>query len=134
MKSILRIFLFHVIALITISLLLGNSFTIGAGIQNLLMAAVILTLLNVLLKPIIKILFLPINALTLGLFSLVINAGVFYLFLRLVPAIRISAWTFPGFTFEGITLPKTQLGYFGTIFVASFISSLITNLLSFLVQ
>lgn len=37
-----------------------------------------LTLFNMFIKPIIKILTLPINILTLGLFSLVINGAVFW--------------------------------------------------------
>lgn len=36
-------------------------------------AALVLAILNVLVKPVIKLLSLPINILTLGLFSLVIN-------------------------------------------------------------
>ena len=37
-----------------------------------------LTLFNMFIKPIVKILTLPINILTLGLFSLVINGAVFW--------------------------------------------------------
>lgn len=37
-----------------------------------------LTLFNMFIKPIVKILTLPINVLTLGLFSLVINGAVFW--------------------------------------------------------
>jgi putative membrane protein len=37
-----------------------------------------LTLFNMFIKPIIKILTLPINIITLGLFSLVINGAVFW--------------------------------------------------------
>ncbi|MCE9585239.1 phage holin family protein [Candidatus Nomurabacteria bacterium] len=38
----------------------------------------VLTLINYTVKPIIKIITLPINILTLGLFSLVINGLIFY--------------------------------------------------------
>ena len=41
--------------------------------------AVVLAVLNLIVKPIIILLTLPINLITLGLFTLVINAGLFWL-------------------------------------------------------
>jgi len=54
-------------------------------------AAVVLGALNLFIRPIIMVLTLPINVLTLGLFSLVINALLVILASMLVP----------GFTVEG---------------------------------
>ncbi len=48
-----------------------------ADFYSALIAAVILGLFNAILKPILFLLTLPITLLTLGLFSLVINAGLF---------------------------------------------------------
>jgi len=56
-----------------------------------LIVAVILGIINTLIKPIILILTLPINILTLGLFTFVINALLLLLVARFVP----------GFTIEG---------------------------------
>lgn len=44
-----------------------------------LIFAVILGILNVIVKPVLKLLGLPLTIITLGLFSLVINAAVVYL-------------------------------------------------------
>lgn len=44
------------------------------GVGTALLASAVLAVLNVLVKPILLILSLPINVLTLGLFSIVINA------------------------------------------------------------
>ena len=57
----------------------------GFGIA--LLAVLILGLVNMLIKPLLTILTLPINILTLGLFSLVINAAMF----------ALAAWVLPGF-------------------------------------
>lgn len=46
---------------------------------SLLVVALIFGAINVFLKPILKLLSLPIRLLTLGLFTLVINAGLLYL-------------------------------------------------------
>ncbi len=48
------------------------------GVVPALLAAVILGLLNALVRPILVILTLPITILTLGLFIIVINASLFY--------------------------------------------------------
>ncbi len=42
--------------------------------QTLIVSAIILSLINIYLKPIIKIIMLPVNFFTLGLFTLFINA------------------------------------------------------------
>jgi putative membrane protein len=50
-----------------------------SGIGSALIAALILGIVNAVLKPILVILSLPVEILTLGLFTLVINAALFYL-------------------------------------------------------
>lgn len=57
---------------------------------NLILAGLVLTLLDKLIRPLLKILFLPINIVTLGLFSLVINVFILYLATYLVPGFVIS--------------------------------------------
>lgn len=59
-----------------------------------LIAAVVLGALNLFIRPIIVILTLPINVVTLGLFSLVINAFLVMLASYLVPGFVINGfWT-----------------------------------------
>ena len=49
-----------------------------AGFMSALIAALVIGLINMLIKPILVILTLPITILTLGLFLLVINGLLFY--------------------------------------------------------
>lgn len=53
--------------------ILFSDFIFKGDLITLIIFAIILTLLNFLLKPILKLIFLPINLLTLGLFNLIIN-------------------------------------------------------------
>ena len=55
------------------------------GLWGLVQAAFFLGLLNALIRPLILLLTLPVNLLTLGLFTFVINAGMLGLTARLVP-------------------------------------------------
>lgn len=65
----------------------------GVQVQNFLTAivvAVILGVLNGVLKPILVILTLPVNILTLGLFTFVINGLVVLLVSAFVPGFRVN--------------------------------------------
>lgn len=62
------------------------------GLVTTLIAALVLGLLNAIVRPVLQILSLPVTILTLGLFALVINAFMFWLMGRLVPGITMSNW------------------------------------------
>lgn len=57
-----------------------------------ILAAVVLSVLNILIKPIISILALPVTFLTLGLFSFVINGLMIWLTSYLVAGFIISSF------------------------------------------
>lgn len=106
------------LALNTVALLIVNeifsSFHID-GLGTAILASIILAILNVLLKPILIILTLPITLLTFGLFLLVINA----ITLMVTQALMGSSFVIDGF---------------GTAFVASIFISIITLVLGKLIK
>lgn len=76
-------------------LMLLPYFVRGVSISNFyiaLIAALVLALLNALIRPILLILTLPINILTLGLFTLVINGLMFYFVASFVRGFDISGF------------------------------------------
>ncbi len=59
-----------------------------------IVVAVILAIVNAFIKPVLVVLTLPINIVTLGLFSLVINAVMILLVDALVPGFSVNGfWT-----------------------------------------
>ena len=58
---------------------------VSATLSGALVGAIVLAALNLFLKPILRILTLPITLLTLGLFSLVVNALIILLVSHFVP-------------------------------------------------
>ena len=62
------------------------------GVEALAVVAVVWGVLSVLVKPVLVLLTLPINFLSLGLFSFVINAGLLLLTARLVSGFSIEGW------------------------------------------
>jgi putative membrane protein len=63
-----------------------------AGFGTAMMAALILGLVNFFLRPLLSLLTLPINVLTLGLFSFVINALMFGLVAWIVPGFEVTSF------------------------------------------
>lgn len=59
-------------------------------ILGALLAAVVLALLSIFIKPLIELLTLPVNVVTLGLFSFVINAALVLLAAAVVPGFAVG--------------------------------------------
>jgi len=79
----------------TIALLVVVYIFPGVASQNFLttiVTALILGLLNTFFKPILQILSLPITILTLGLFTLIINAFTFYLAANMVHGFYVAGF------------------------------------------
>ena len=57
-----------------------------------LLASVVIALVNLVIKPILVFLTLPINILTLGIFILVINALLFMFVAYLVPGVEVDGF------------------------------------------
>lgn len=83
------------IALGALALYIAAEFVPGVEITGLypaIIAAVVLGILNALVRPILIILTLPITLLTLGLFIVVINASLFYFAASFVDGFSISGF------------------------------------------
>lgn len=88
--------LFH-LALNTIAILVMANIVNGVVVDGWFSAtvvAIVLGVLNITLRPLLAILTLPINVLTLGLFSLILNAFMLLLVDTIVPGFTLASfWT-----------------------------------------
>jgi len=133
MKNHLRLFLINFVSL----WLAGNAFagvSFSGGYQILALAALVLTLINFALKPLIKILLLPINLITMGAFRWLINVFSLYLATVIVSQFQIQSFLFAGFTYQGFVIPSIYLSTFWALVAVSFFISLITALLLWLIK
>ncbi len=133
MKSLIRSLLFHAFALwLTTQIVPG--ITVGGGWQGILMTAVVLSLLMLLVKPLLKILFIPINFMTFGLLSWAVNVVVVYLLTFLAPGVHVNPWTYPGAEFSGFVIPPMQISYLLSLTLVTVSIALITNILDHVSQ
>lgn len=78
-----------------LALMVAGSLIRGIAIQSIgggILAAGILGVVNAVIRPIVLLLTLPINLLTLGLFTLVINAAMLQLVAAAVPGFVIESF------------------------------------------
>lgn len=62
------------------------------GFISALIVVVIMSIVNLLIRPIVEFISLPLNVLTLGIFSLVINALLFLLIAKFSPGFQIDGF------------------------------------------
>ena len=76
------------------SWVLADRFDVSGGALGLLAAAFVYTLVNVLIGPVLRLLTFPLTAMTLGMFSFVVNALLLLIAAWLSDAIEIDGfWT-----------------------------------------
>lgn len=86
MPIIIRLIISAVAIMLTALLVPGATVTFVPA----LIAAIILAVLNTFIKPVLLVLTLPINILTLGLFTFIINGLILLLASKLVPGFYIG--------------------------------------------
>lgn len=129
MKRLLRSFVFHVFALWLTSTLIPD-LSISGNLWGMLSAGLALTIMMILLKPLLSLIFFPINILTLGLLGWLVNVAVLYLWTVFVPNVRLAPWVFPGISVAGFVVPDVHLSYTWTLIVVSLVITTIVTVLS----
>lgn len=131
MKTLLRYFLINLVSLfLTTRYLPGLTYT--GGLKSLFLGAAVFMLINFILVPLLKILFLPLNMLTLGIFSWVINVLALYALTTIVADFVLLPYNFAGAAIFGVTIPAVELTTFWVAVVASLMIGIITNFLQWL--
>ncbi|OGG08539.1 hypothetical protein A2154_00975 [Candidatus Gottesmanbacteria bacterium RBG_16_43_7] len=64
-----------------------------SNFTSALLAAFFIGIINAVLKPVLMLLTLPINLLTFGLFSFIVNAGLLILASRLTPGFEVMSFS-----------------------------------------
>ncbi|MFA5828154.1 MAG: phage holin family protein [Candidatus Shapirobacteria bacterium] len=100
MKRFLRLFLIIIFCLITENEIWKN-LSFSPVVPTIIKVALVLTIFELVLKPIIKILLLPINILTLGTIRIVINTLGLYIAIFLISGFQINNFTAFNFKLEG---------------------------------
>lgn len=122
MKRLFRLAVINGLTLALITFLLPQ--VRFASTWVLISAAAVLAVLTILVRPALKILFLPVNLVTFGLFSWFINVIVLWLATVLVPGFHIGAVTTPEFALGPFLIRPVELSELWSFILVSFVLSL----------
>jgi putative membrane protein len=100
MKKLLKYTLFLAFALVIQNEIWSN-LSFSPKIETIIKVALILAIFELILKPILKILLLPITFLTLGLVRIIINTLGLYLAVFLIPGFSVSSLIFLNYSLTG---------------------------------
>jgi len=90
MKNFIISILINILALFIIAKLLDGVSIAGA--KALIISAIVLTLIHAILKPILMFISIPFNLMSLGIFTLFINAFLFYFASNLVTGFKVTTF------------------------------------------
>ena len=102
MKKFLKTILIIAFVIVTHNYFFHN-LILENEIITLIKVSIVLAIFELLLKPIIKIILLPINILTLGLFRIVINTIGLYLAVFLIADFHVNTLKIQNYNFSGFS-------------------------------
>jgi putative membrane protein len=118
MKTFTRTIIFTILSLFLLSWVL-HGITASSAL-TIVLAGLTISLLNLTVHPLLKMLFLPINVITMGTFNFLLNLFVLY----------IALWLVPGFQIWPIEILGVEFGQFWSLVIFSFALSFSNSLLS----
>ncbi len=128
MKRIFRIFIFSCFALFLTSYW-NKGFILPIQALEFVKAGIALTILFVIVRPLMKIVFLPFNLITFGLFSFFLYVFFLHILASSYGFFVIKSWKFSGISFLFLSIPPTQVDYLQNLVLSSFSLSSIINTL-----
>lgn len=131
MKRWIRgVILNSVVVFLTTLLVPGLSYS--NDYKVLILAAIALGLVNLFVRPIVKLVTLPINLVTLGVFSWLINVLMLYMVTQIIPGFSVSSFEFSGFVYQGFIIPAMSASLFWAYVISSFVIGLFSSILNWL--
>lgn len=131
MKTLLAKIAINTLSLFLVSLLFSG-LRISGGFTNFLIAGALLTLFSTILDPIVKIVTLPFNLLTLGLLSFLTTLAALFVTTLFFSALSVHAFTFDGFSAFGISIGRIHFSSLLSLIVISATIYILNRALAYL--
>jgi putative membrane protein len=118
---------------LTIQILSGIITYVG-GLETLILAAVLISVANLLVKPLINLFLLPIHLLTLGLSRWLANLLTLYLVTLFIPSLSVHSFTSQKLDLMYLIVPPIHFSAFGAFIVATLTLTAVFHFLYWLFQ
>ena len=131
-KNFLRSIAINSLGIFLVSKLNSQLFVFTGDYKTLFFTGLVIVLVNILVRPLINLLLLPIHLLTLGTFRWITNLLILFLITRIVPAFSIGSYLSSPINLGFIIIPPVYFSAIGSYLLASFLLSLVFQLLYWL--
>jgi len=121
----------NVVALLTLSYFYPG-FEVSGGVRSLLIASALLYFVQVFLHPLLKVLYLPINVITLGMFKWLLVTVHLLIVAYVFRDVLFMPFSYLGFEFFGIEIPPGEINLILSVIVGSIFYRFIRKVLLFL--
>lgn len=128
MKAYLLAFLTSALAFAAATFIV-NGLDYGHNYNTLLKISLIFGLLEIFARPLIKILLLPLNFLTMGLLSGITGVVILYLMSLVNIGFSLKDTTSPAFGSHGVSFPSYHVGQIFTLLIGALVISIISAIL-----
>lgn len=133
MKYILRKYLIIVFSLFTLTQIISG-ISIRGGWKTFLYAGLLFSALTYIVKPVVNLVLLPFNLLTLNMISWVVNIITFIIWTLLISEVKVTAWAFPGIHMGVVSLSPNTIDKFYMYIIGGIILTLTVQFYSWLFQ
>lgn len=110
-----------------------RGFVVNYDLGVYVKASFLVALMFYLVRPLSKLVLLPLNILTLGVISTVVYCFLFFFLTRYFGLINIKEWTFSGINLLGFAIGQIKFSQTANIFVSAISVSTIINSLEQLI-
>ena len=102
---------------------------IGSDPKNTAILIAGLWIISHIINPLFSLIFLPLNILTFGFISLLLNASFIFALIYFLPGFKVEPYTFPGANIDGVIIPEMFLNQILTIILIAFGITIISKIL-----
>lgn len=131
-KLVLRLLITAVAVIAVFYLIPGMVFV--SGIFEYLQIVGVVFITGLLLKPILKIISIPVEIATLGIFSIVVNAITLFAIQHWLSYIKVTSFWFSGISNTTFLIAPIEIPAFVTLIIAAFSISLVSTFLYWLTK
>lgn len=100
---------------------LFKGLSVSYNLGDFFLASLALTLVNLIIKPIFNLIFLPINIITLGLLRWLKTVASLGLTVYLIDSLTLNTFYFPGLKMSNLSLAPFTTNLFISLIISSFI-------------
>ena len=107
-------------------------FVIPYDFGSQLFTSFVLTAITIFFQPILKMIVLPVNIITFGMFTWLLEALILLLLTLIIDQVSFKSFSFSAFSFMGIIIPQGEINIILSVFLGSIMFKFLQSLIKYI--